>query len=590
MKKILTKEEEDKFIHEMILYSQLHNPAILQLIKFSLFSYDPKFFPAFLTEYMVNESLGLFFEKECCGVFPKEFTNSKKYIILLGIISGMKYLHSQGLIHRNLNPTNILLDENFYPKICNFFFQKKLNISKLSNEFLIETLFYIAPEILSNQPATFSSDTYSFGMIFYRLLTKKSPFEKFNDTTHFLKAIKNNKRPDLTNIEDESIRTFLSQCWSSIPSERPTFDSILTEISKEKYKRIFNANESEVRRYITLFNDSNNSTISNINNNTKFISDEVFDYQSFNEKLFNEKPSEALKYFKQLADKGDPNAMYNYANMKQNGFGCKVDKPEAAKYYKMGADCGHPNSMYNLGLMYHSGDGIERNKEEAARYYKKAAKKGDNEAMFNYAVMSSLGDGIPMNKKEAAFYYKISADLGNTDSMLNYGVMLEKGDGIQMNKKEAARYYKMSADKGNDSSMLNYGIMLNLGSGIEQNKKESARYYKMSADKGNKIAMLNYAIMNLNGDGIPINKKESAKYMKMSADAGDADAMLYYASILYNGDGVPVNKKESAKYFKMSADHGNTFAMQNYAMMLNIGDGVDSDKNEAARYMNMSKK
>lgn len=60
--------------------------------------------------------------------------------------------------------------------------------------------------------------------------------------------------------------------------------------------------------------------------------------ENFEEKLFNENPSEALKYYKQMADKGDIDAMYKYANMMQNGFGCKADKIEATKYSKMSAD------------------------------------------------------------------------------------------------------------------------------------------------------------------------------------------------------------------------------------------------------------
>lgn len=39
-----------------------------------------------------------------------------------------------------------------------------------------------------------------------------------------------------------------------------------------------------------------------------------------------------------MDDKGDIDAMYKYANMMQNGFGCKADKIEATKYSKMSAD------------------------------------------------------------------------------------------------------------------------------------------------------------------------------------------------------------------------------------------------------------
>lgn len=44
----------------------------------------------------------------------------KKYINLLGIAHSMKYLHKDGIIHRNFKTENVLLDENFYPKLNDF--------------------------------------------------------------------------------------------------------------------------------------------------------------------------------------------------------------------------------------------------------------------------------------------------------------------------------------------------------------------------------------------------------------------------------------------------------------------------------------
>lgn len=97
--------------------------------------------------------------------------------------------------------------------------------------------------------------------------------------------------------------------------------------------------------------------------------------ENFEEKLFNENPSEALKYYKQMADKGDIDAMYKYANMMQNGFGCKADKIEATKYSKMSADRWKLNSMYNYGLLLHSRDGIKIDKKENISLLQNRCKK-----------------------------------------------------------------------------------------------------------------------------------------------------------------------------------------------------------------------
>ena len=64
-----------------------------------------------------------------------------------------------------------------------------------------------------------------------------------------------------------------------------------------------------------------------------------------------------------------------------NGKGTLVDKTEAARYFKMSADKGDIDAMYNYGWMLSKGDGIPVDKTEAARYFKMSADKGDIDAM-----------------------------------------------------------------------------------------------------------------------------------------------------------------------------------------------------------------
>ena len=94
--------------------------AILSAIGYSPKNYNNEDHPIIITEYMSNGSLEkmLYLNKKSSA--PPEFTSNKKYIILLGVALGMKYLHHKGIIHRDLKPDNILLDDNLYPHICDF--------------------------------------------------------------------------------------------------------------------------------------------------------------------------------------------------------------------------------------------------------------------------------------------------------------------------------------------------------------------------------------------------------------------------------------------------------------------------------------
>lgn len=98
---------------------------------------------------------------------------SKQYLILLGIAEGMKHLHNSGIIHRNLHPSNILLDKKLYPHVSDFGYSiiSDLLLSSIDSN---EISPYLAPEIITNNLYTFKSDVYSFSIIAYHIITGKS--------------------------------------------------------------------------------------------------------------------------------------------------------------------------------------------------------------------------------------------------------------------------------------------------------------------------------------------------------------------------------------------------------------------------------
>lgn len=249
-------QQQQSFFREIESFSKVKNPAVLSLIGFSLLDFKKQHLPTIITNYMPKGSL----DRMILNKY--NFTSSQKYIILLGIAEGMKYLHSISIAHRDLKPANILIDDNFYPYICDFgesrFFNSKTQTDLM--ETFTGSLLYMAPEILSEDLYTNKVDVYSFAISAYQIITGKYViYDDIGGKFKFMKKVRDGMRPDLKFVENELIKNLLVNCWSNDPLERPTFDEILNEIKSEKFMKSMNANKSDVSKYLELFNENNNN-------------------------------------------------------------------------------------------------------------------------------------------------------------------------------------------------------------------------------------------------------------------------------------------------------------------------------------------
>ena len=108
-----------------------------------------------------------------------------------------------------------------------------------------------------------------------------------------------------------------------------------------------------------------------------------------------------------LAERNNPAAMINLANMFEQGQGVERDLKKAAEWLRQAADLGDTRGQFQLGMAYEKGMGVERNPQTASEWFRKAAEQGDSTAQFNLGVMlaTNYGQGIktssPGQKKEA---------------------------------------------------------------------------------------------------------------------------------------------------------------------------------------------
>jgi serine/threonine-protein kinase len=95
------------------------------------------------------------------------------------IARGLEHAHQRGVIHRDLKPGNILLDESGNPYLSDFGLAKLIErTSQITRTgALIGTPTYMSPEQLRGEPLDTRSDIYSLGVVFYHMLAGRPPFE-----------------------------------------------------------------------------------------------------------------------------------------------------------------------------------------------------------------------------------------------------------------------------------------------------------------------------------------------------------------------------------------------------------------------------
>ncbi|KAJ4861891.1 protein kinase domain-containing protein [Trichoderma breve] len=181
-------------------------------------------------EYIPGGSIGSCLRKH--GKFEESVVSS----LTRQTLSGLAYLHREGILHRDLKADNILLDLDGTCKISDFGISKKTdNIygNDKSNN-MQGSVFWMAPEVIRSQNEGYSAkvDIWSLGCVVLEMFAGRRPWSK-EEAVGAIYKIANGETPPIPEDIQETIGhlavAFMMDCFQVNPFDRPTADVLLSQ-------------------------------------------------------------------------------------------------------------------------------------------------------------------------------------------------------------------------------------------------------------------------------------------------------------------------------------------------------------------------
>ncbi|KAG1328027.1 G-type lectin S-receptor-like serine/threonine-protein kinase [Cocos nucifera] len=175
------EQGEKQFRMEVATISSTHHLNLVRLIGFC----SEGRHRLLVYEFMKNGSLDYFlFSKESSG----KLNWAARFSVAIGTARGITYLHEECrdcIVHCDIKPENILLDENYNAKVSDFGLAKLIHPKDHRHRTLTSvrgTRGYLAPEWLANLPITSKSDVYSYGMVLLEIVSGRRNFDVSEET------------------------------------------------------------------------------------------------------------------------------------------------------------------------------------------------------------------------------------------------------------------------------------------------------------------------------------------------------------------------------------------------------------------------
>ncbi|KAI8015071.1 MDIS1-interacting receptor like kinase 2 [Camellia lanceoleosa] len=233
------KADRTGFLNEVRALTEIRHRNIVKLVWF--FSHAQHFFLVY--EYLKRGSLAAIFNRD---EEAKELDWRKRVNIIKGIASALSYMHhdcTPPIVHRDISSNNVLIDEEYEPRISDFGTAKLLKQDSSNWSALAGTYGYVAPELAYTMRVTEKCDVYSFGVLALEVIKGKHPRDFITSlSTSAIKKIELKDAldqrlappsPEVEEVVMYSVKLAIA-CLQVNPQSRPTMLIVSQLLSTQK--------------------------------------------------------------------------------------------------------------------------------------------------------------------------------------------------------------------------------------------------------------------------------------------------------------------------------------------------------------------
>jgi serine/threonine-protein kinase len=214
LKLLAAEADAERFRREAQAVAALTHPGICTLYSYG----ETAGRPFMVLEYLPGGSLE---DRLTSG---RVISDAEIGQIATEVAAGLAHAHARGVVHRDLKPANILFDALGHAKIADFGIARVGQASGLTEAGTVfGTAAYISPEQAAGEQATPASDVYAFGVILFRMLTGRLPFEG-DDALAVAAMHRDQPAPPVTALRPDApprLESVTAAALAKSPADRP---------------------------------------------------------------------------------------------------------------------------------------------------------------------------------------------------------------------------------------------------------------------------------------------------------------------------------------------------------------------------------